>query len=67
MPSSVIHHINYDKDTGTLKVTFLSGAVYLYYGVPDEMYLRFTRARSKGTFLNLFIKDHYEFERIEPQ
>lgn len=65
MPSTVIDTTYYDKDAETLKVVFRSGAVYVYYAVPDEEYVRFMKAGSKGTYLNQFIKGHYEFERVE--
>lgn len=64
MPSSVIDTTYYDKENQTLKVVFRSGAVYIYYDVPEDVYVQFMKARSKGTFLNLSIKGSYEFERV---
>jgi hypothetical protein len=64
MPSSVIITAQYDKDTQVLKVIFRSGAVYLYYDVPEEIYLFYRKAKSKGTFLNKFIKGNFEFEKV---
>jgi hypothetical protein len=64
MPSSVIITAHYDKDTQVLKVIFRSGAVYEYYDVPEEVYLLYMKARSKGTFLNKFIKGNFEFEKV---
>lgn len=64
MPSSVIVTAHYDKDTQVLKVIFRSGAVYEYYGVPEEVYLMYMKAKSKGTFLNKFIKGNFEFEKV---
>lgn len=65
MPSTVIHTVYYNKEEQVLKVVFQSGAVYLYRDVPDEVYLLLMKARSKGTFLNRFIKENYVFERME--
>jgi hypothetical protein len=65
MPSSVIDTTYYDKEKQTLKVIFRSGAVYVYFDVPEEVYQQFMKARSKGTFLNLSIKGSYEFERVD--
>ncbi|MFA6060326.1 MAG: KTSC domain-containing protein [Taibaiella sp.] len=65
MPSSVIITAHYNKDTQVLKVIFRSGAVYEYYGVPEEVYLFYMKAKSKGTFLNKFIKGNFEFEKVE--
>lgn len=64
MPSSVIATAHYDKDSQVLKVIFRSGAVYLYYDVPEEVYLLYMKARSKGIFLNKFIKGNFEFEKV---
>lgn len=64
MPSSVIATVHYDKASQVLKVIFRSGAVYQYYEVPEEVYLLYMKARSKGTFLNKFIKGNFEFEKI---
>jgi lysyl-tRNA synthetase class 2 len=64
MPSSVIATTHYNKDSQVLKVIFRSGAVYLYYEVPEEIYLLYMKARSKGTFLNQFIKGNFEFEKV---
>ncbi|HEU4608763.1 MAG TPA: KTSC domain-containing protein [Chitinophagaceae bacterium] len=64
MPSSVIAHIDYDPEKQVLKIRFLSGAVYVYYDVPDEVYVRMSKAKSKGHFLNTKIKGNYAFEKI---
>lgn len=65
MPSTVVHTFYYNNDTQVLKVIFQSGAAYEYYAVPEEVYLLFAKAKSKGTFLNQFIKGNYEFEKID--
>jgi hypothetical protein len=65
MPSTVIEHINYSEETRELKITFLSGAVYIYFDVPRDVYDQFKAYKSKGTYLNKFIRDKYEFERID--
>ncbi|WP_118953525.1 KTSC domain-containing protein [Taibaiella helva] len=65
MPSTVIAHTAYDENRQVLTITFLSGAVYAYYEVPPELYARMLKARSKGKFLNKFIKDHYMFKRLD--
>ncbi|KAA5532136.1 KTSC domain-containing protein [Taibaiella lutea] len=64
MPSTVIEYISYDAATQVLKVHFLSGAVYAYNDVPENIYEAFKKYKSKGTFLNKYIKDKYDFERI---
>jgi KTSC domain len=65
MPSSVISYYHYDSVAKTLIITFVSGMVYHYKNVPKAVYDRMKAVTSKGIFLNKFIKDKYEFERVE--
>lgn len=64
MPSTVIEYISYDAAIQLLKVHFLSGAVYAYKDVPQNIYEAFKKYRSKGTFLNKYIKDKYDYEKL---
>ncbi|MBR0811689.1 MULTISPECIES: KTSC domain-containing protein [Bradyrhizobium] len=59
MPSSVIRFFRYAPDTRELKVTFVSGRLYVYEDVPPEVAAAFGDARSKGTFFNQEIRDRY--------
>ncbi|MBO9594963.1 MAG: KTSC domain-containing protein [Niabella sp.] len=63
MPSTVIAHVDYNPETKTLEIRFVSGAVYHYHKVPAAIYQKFKTAQSKGTYFNQFIKDVYPFER----
>ncbi|QRR00486.1 KTSC domain-containing protein [Dyadobacter sandarakinus] len=65
MPSSVVAHFSYDEETGTLRIRYVSGMVYDYRKVPLEVYRAMRDAPSKGIFLNTFIKDQYDFEKVE--
>lgn len=65
MPSTVIAHIEYKPETKVLKVIFLSGAVYAYYQVPEDVYVSMKQARSKGQFLNEQIKGNYRFRKLK--
>jgi hypothetical protein len=64
MPSTVIAHMNYDADTQTLTIIFVSGEVYEYKQVPADVFAAMKAARSKGTYLNRHIKGHFAFEKI---
>ena len=64
MPSSVVSSFHYNEKSHTLRVIFISGMVYDYINVPPEVYAAMKRARSKGTYLNRHIKDHFEFKKI---
>lgn len=59
--SSNIEAIGHDNDAQELHVRFLSGATYVYHGVPKEVYENLMAAPSKGSFLNREIKRVYEF------
>lgn len=62
--SSNIATIGYDPATETLEVEFLSGSVYQYYNVPENMYEQLMREGSKGRFLNTYIKNAYPYSRV---
>ena len=65
MPSSVVATIRYDVNSSTLRVVYVSGAVYDYKKVPEEIYNEMKKAFSKGEFLNKQIKPNYEFKKIK--
>jgi uncharacterized Fe-S cluster-containing MiaB family protein len=65
MPSSVVAAIKYDANSSTLRVIYVSGSVYDYKKVPEEVYKEMKAAFSKGEFLNKHIKPEYEFEKIK--
>lgn len=57
--------MHYYDDTKTLRVVFVSGAVYDYKKVPVNVYRAMQLAPSKGNFLNANIKAHYQFEKVK--
>src|SRR4051794_8777173 len=58
--SSVIAGINYDPDSRTLYLRFVSGRRYRYSDVPAEVGEALMKAESKGSFFNAEIRDAYE-------
>ena len=62
--SSLVKAIGYDDRTQTLEVEFVSGRVYQYYGVPENMHSQFMQEPSKGKFLLTYIKDQFPFSRV---
>jgi hypothetical protein len=64
MPSTVIDHYSYKPESEILKVTFISGSVYEYTGVPEQLYRQLLASRSKGKFLNENIKGKYPFKKV---
>jgi hypothetical protein len=65
MPSTVIRSFHYDADKKVLKVAFISGSIYEYLHVPEEIYLAMKASSSKGEFLNRIIKRQYDFRKIK--
>ena len=65
MPSTAIGKYYYETDASALIVVFVSGKVYKYKHVPEKIYLQMKSSLSKGTFLNKYIKGHYDFEEIK--
>jgi hypothetical protein len=65
MPSSVVAAIRYDAPTSTLRVIYVTGLVYDYKNVPEEIYTAMKTSFSKGSFLNQYIKGQYEIEKIK--
>jgi hypothetical protein len=63
--SRSIASIGYDDDAETLEVEFVTGAVYRYRGVDQDVFESFRAAPSKGAFFNAHIKDAYPFEQVE--
>lgn len=64
MPSSVVAAMNYDEASSTLRITFVSGMIYDYKNVPEQVYLDMKASGSKGVFLNQKIKGKYRFKKI---
>ena len=63
MPSTAIERCSYDESARELHVTFVGGATYTYYDVPKQVYAAFREARSKGQYVNAYVKNRYDFRR----
>ncbi|MBD8018454.1 KTSC domain-containing protein [Kaistella pullorum] len=63
MPSSVIRKYFYKPELEILRIIYVSGAVYDYLDVPQEVFEEFRAAFSKGTYLNKIIKPKYRYEK----
>jgi KTSC domain len=66
MPSTAIADIEYFEDSTLLTVTFVTGRVYEYYGVPADVAADFQTAPSKGAYFNGHIRDRYRFREVTP-
>jgi lysyl-tRNA synthetase class 2 len=63
--STAISEIDYDAARAKLLVRFMSGACYVYVGVPGEVHRSFVEADSKGGFFQSRIRDRYPFNRVD--
>lgn len=61
--SSNIDAAEYDAETGTLSVTFRSGATYTYLGVDEALYQDLLTSESPGSYLARHIKDRHEYTK----
>ena len=59
--SSVIRHMIYQPDLEELEIWFVSGRRYVYFGVPEPVYLALRDAPSLGEFFNAHIRDRYAY------
>lgn len=64
MPSSVVSAIKYDAKSTTLRIIFVSGTIYDYKEVPEEIYMKMKTSKSKGIYLNNYIKGYYPYEKV---
>jgi hypothetical protein len=64
VPSTVIAGINYDPSTAVLRINFVSGMIYDYKDVPENVYLEMKSSGSKGEYLNKHIKGNYTFTKV---
>ena len=48
--SKIIHFIEYDRESGLLKIGFNDGTTGLYHDFPHELYDEFEQSSSKGNF-----------------
>ena len=60
--SSNIWWVEYNVDK--LIVKFHNGMMYVYFNVPYYIFTSLLSSDSKGKFLNLYIKNHYAYQRI---
>ncbi len=60
--SSNLSAVGYEN--GTLYVSFNSGSMYSYSGVPESVYNNLMSASSKGSYFATYIRKSYPYRRI---
>lgn len=63
--SSNIDSFGYSESINILAVQFKSGDLYLYAGVPKQIYAGMVEAESCGSYLNKVVKPHYLCAKVE--
>ena len=64
--SSTVAAIAYERATLTLGVRLERGYEYLYFSVPEHVYLELRAADSKGRYFNARIRNaKYTFQRVQ--
>jgi hypothetical protein len=62
--SSNLSQVCYDAPTATLDISFHSGGVYRYVGVPQGVYAGLVSAVSHGSYFARHIKNRYPCHRL---
>lgn len=57
--STAIASIDYNQDSHEMHVVFHKTGKYIYYDVPESVYLDFLKSKSVGQYFNVHIKDKY--------
>lgn len=65
--SSTLSGAGYNATKRVLRLQFSTGIIYDYHSVPEEIFTSLMAAKSKGTYFNEYIKDHFDFEKISDQ
>jgi hypothetical protein len=59
LSSSLISRIAYDDEASTLRISFRSGSLYVYFDVPRSEFDALKSAPSAGRYYNACIKGRY--------
>lgn len=62
--SSDITSIGYDVNLNILEIEFLSGGIYQYLSVPENIFYGIMSASSHGSYFHQFVKDKYGFKKV---
>lgn len=66
MPSTAIRRFDYDPQTRTLYVTFVSGQDYASDDVPPGLVRAFRAAPYRGRLFLARVRDRYALRRLDP-
>jgi hypothetical protein len=62
--STNLREAAYDSNSHVLTIEFVTGRVYTYDGVPQNVYVGLVQAGSHGKYFNQWIRDRYQHHRL---
>lgn len=62
--SSCLKGFNYCNESKVMCIKFISDSEYAYYDVPETLHSEFMNADSYGKFFNAYIKNRYNYIKI---
>lgn len=62
--SSNIQAVGHDDDSQTLRIWFLDGSIYDYYGVSRMVFEGLIDSPSVGSYLHRNVKGQYSYEKV---
>lgn len=65
--SSFIESIGYSDVHHILRVKFLTGGIYDYYEVAEDLFQGFRQAESKGSYFHEYVRDKYIYEKVSDE
>jgi hypothetical protein len=62
--SESIRAVGYNPENRILLIEFNNNGLYKYFDVPDSIYTGLMGARSKGAYVNRYVRDHFSHKKI---
>ena len=62
--SSNVKSVGYDEMTMDLEIEFITGAIYRYSKVPEDVYVSFMTAPSIGSAIHQMLRGKYETQKV---
>lgn len=62
--SSNVKRVTYYTDRKVLSILYNNGGLYHYSDVPLSLYVKLLTTKSKGKFVNKFVKPKFKFRKV---
>ena len=63
--SSNVRSVGYDEMKQILEIEFISGAIYQYLNVPENIYIKLMTATSIGKAVHELLRGNYDFKTMD--